>query len=133
MAPILFFRKVIKMPPKNKQYIDPVNQEKLLEDFYNHLKDDTLLWNEFLSDNDDDVSDCELMSADGGSNDDNREEIGGLVNDGDVPEVHASEASRKEKFVNNDEIMVLDNFDNLLPQEQNVFHYSDAKATFITN
>lgn len=121
------------MPPKNKQCIDPVNQEKLLEDFYNHLKDDTLLWNEFLSDNDDDVSDCELMSADGGSNDDNREEIGGLVNDGDVPEVHASEVSRKEKFVNNDEIMVLDNFDNLLPQEQNVFHYSDAKATFITN
>ena len=31
------------MPPKNKQRIDPVNQKKLLEDFYNHLKDDTLL------------------------------------------------------------------------------------------
>ena len=121
------------MPPRNKQCIDPVNQEKLLEDFYNHLKYDTLLRNGFLSDNDEELSDCELMSADGGSNDDNREEIGDLVNDGDVPEVHASEVSKKEKFVNNGEITVLDNFDNLPPQEQNVFHYSDAKATFITN
>ena len=73
------------------------------------------------------------MSSDGDSNDDNREEIGVLVNDGDIPEVHASEVSRKKKFLNNDEITVLDNFDNLPPQEQNVFHYSDAKATFISN
>ena len=73
------------------------------------------------------------MSSDVGSNDDNREEIGGFVNDGDIPEVHASKVSRKKKFVNNDEITVLDDFDNLPPQEQNVFHYSDAKATFITN
>ena len=45
------------MPPKKKRCITPVNQEKLLQDFFNHLEDDTFLGNEFLSDNDDEVSD----------------------------------------------------------------------------
>ena len=40
---------------------------------------------------------------------------------------------RKQKFVNIDEITALDNFDSLPPQEQNVFHYSDAKGTFAKN
>ena len=45
------------MPPKKKWCIAPVNQGKVLEDFYNHLEGDTFLGNEFLSDNDDEVSD----------------------------------------------------------------------------
>ena len=43
------------MPPKKKRYIAPVDQEKLLEEFYNHSEDDTFLGNEFLSDNYDEV------------------------------------------------------------------------------
>ena len=46
------------MPPKKKRYIALVNQEKLLEDFYNHSEDGTFFWNEFLNENDDEVSDC---------------------------------------------------------------------------
>ena len=39
----------------------------------------------------------------------------------------------KKKFVNINEITALDNFDSLPPQEQDVFHYSDAKDTFLMN
>ena len=79
------------MPPKKKQCIAPVNQEKLLEGFYNHLEDDTFLENEFFSENDDEVGDCELMSSDDGSNDDNTEGTGDLENDSDAREIHAIE------------------------------------------
>ena len=118
------------MPPKKKRYIAPVDQEKLLEEFYNHSEDDTFLRNEFLSDNYDEV---ELMSSNNGSNDDNTEEIRHLENDSDVRETHAPEVPRKQKFLNIDEITGLDNFDSLPPQEQNVFHYSDVKITFVMN
>ena len=74
------------------------------------------------------------MSADDGSNDDNTEEIGDLENNSDVCKIHVPELKyQKNKFVNIDEITALDNFDSLLPQEQNVFHYSDAKGTFFVN
>ena len=67
----------------------------------------------------------ELMSADDGSNDDNTEEIGDLENNSDVCEIHVPELKdRENKFVNID-------FDSLPPQEQNVFHYFDAKGTFL--
>ena len=36
------------MPPKKKQCIAPVNLEKLLEGFYNHLEDDAFLENDFF-------------------------------------------------------------------------------------
>ena len=76
----------------------------------------------------------ELMSADDGSNDDNTEEIGDLENNSDVCKIHVPELKyQKNKFVNIDEITALDNFDSLPPQEQNVFHYSDAKGTFFMN
>ena len=75
----------------------------------------------------------ELMSSYDGSNDDNKEEFGDLENDSDVREIHAPELPRKQKFVNIDEITALDNFDTLPPQEQNFFHYSDAKGTFVLN
>ena len=118
------------MPPKKKRSIALVNQEKLSEDFYNHLEDDTFFWNEFLNENDDEVSDCSLMLSDDGSNDDNTEEIVKLENDSNVRESHAPEVPRKQKFANIDEITVLDNFDSLPSQEHNVFHYSDTKDTF---
>ena len=52
----------------------------------------TLSWKMiFFSDNDDEVSDCELMSSDDGSNDDNTEGIGDLDNDSDAHEIHATE------------------------------------------
>ena len=74
----------------------------------------------------------ELMSADDGSNDDNTEEIGDLENNSDVCEIHVPELKyRENKFVNIDEITELDNFDSLPPQQQNVFHYFDAKGTFL--
>ena len=74
----------------------------------------------------------ELMSADDSSNDDNTEEIGDLENDSDVCEIHVPELKyRENKFVNIDVITELDNFDSLPPQEQNVFHYFDAKGTFL--
>ena len=79
------------------------------------------------------TGDCELMSSDNGSNDDNTEKIGDLENDSDVREIHAPEVLRKQKFVNIGEITALDSFDSLPPQEQNVFHYSDAESTFVMN
>ena len=121
------------MTPKKKRWIAPVNQEKLLGDFCNYLEDDTFLGNEFLSDSEDEVSDCELISSEDGSNDDNTEEIGDLENDSDVREIHAPEVPWKQKFVNIDEITALDNFDSLPPQEQNFFLYFDAKGTFVMN
>ena len=86
-----------------------------------------------LSDNDDEVKDCELMSSDDVSNDDNTEETGDLESNSDACEIHAPEVPTKRKSINIDEIAALDNFDNLPPREQNVFHYSDAKGTFVMN
>ena len=74
-----------------------------------------------------------MTSSDDGSNDDNTEEIGDLENDSDVREIRAPEVPRKKKFVNINEITALDNFDSLPPQEQDVFHYSDANDTFLMN
>ena len=50
-----------------------------------------------------------------------------------VHEINAPEVTRKQKFLNIDEIMLLHNFDSLPPQEQNVFHYSDERGTFRMN
>ena len=82
-----------------------------------------------MTDNDDGFSDCQLMSSDDCSNDDNIDEMGDLEDDSDVREIHAPEVPRKQKFVNIDEITSFDNFDSLPPQEQNFFHYSDGKST----
>lgn len=76
------------MPAKQKRCIAPVNQEKLLEEFYNNLEDDNFLENEFSSDNDDE-NDCKLMSTDDGSNVDKTEAIGDLEKDSDVCQIHA--------------------------------------------
>ena len=51
----------------------------------------------------------------------------------DVRENHAPEVHRKQKWVNVEEITVLDNSDSLPSQEQNVLHYSDTKDTFVMN
>ena len=67
------------MLPKRKRFIAPMNQEKLLKAFQNYSEDDTFLKKNFFGDNDNEVSDCELMASDGGSNDDNTEEIGDLI------------------------------------------------------
>ena len=71
------------------------------------------------------------MSSDGSSNDDNTEEIGNFEDDSDVREIHVHELPRKQNIVNIDDITALDNFDSLPPQEQNVFHYSDVKGSFV--
>ena len=71
------------------------------------------------------------MSSDGSSNDDNAEEIGNFEDDSDVREIHVHELPRKQNIVNIDDITALDNFDSLSPPEQNVFHYSDVKASFV--
>ena len=89
--------------------------------------------NKLLSDNDDEIKDCELMSSDDVSNDDNTEETGDLESNSDACEIHAPEVPTKRKSINIDEIAALDNFDNLPPREQNVFHYSHAKGTFVMN
>ena len=73
------------------------------------------------------------MSSNDGSNNDNTEEIGDLENDSYVREIHGTEVLRKQKFLNIDEKAALDNFESLPPQEQSVFHYSDAKSTFVMN
>lgn len=73
------------------------------------------------------------MSSDDSSNDDNTEEIGNFEDDSDVREIHVHELPRKQNIVNIDDITALDNFDSLPPQEQDVFHYSDAKDTFLMN
>ena len=50
MITILFFRKITNNSTKEETMLAPVNQEKLLEDFYNHLGDKIFLGNEFFSD-----------------------------------------------------------------------------------
>ena len=69
-----------------------------------------------MFDKDDEVSDCELMPSDDGSNGDNTKKIGDLENNSEVREIHVPEAPRKQKFVNIEEIKALDNFDSLPPE-----------------
>ena len=73
------------------------------------------------------------MSSNDSSNNDNTEEIGDLESDSYVREIHSTEVPRKQKFLNIDEKIALDNFESLPPQEQSIFHYSDAKSTFVMN
>ena len=48
-----------------------------------------------MFDKDDEVTDCELMPSDDGSNGDNTKKIGDLENNSEVREIHAPEAPRK--------------------------------------
>ena len=87
-----------------------------------------------MSDNDGEIIDCEFISSDDDSNDDDTEKTGDPENDYDLCEIHVPEVPRIQKFVNIEKITAFPpqcttTVYSLLPQEQNVSHYSNAKDT----
>ena len=112
------------MPPKKNQklYVSLAEQPQLLEDFYNDL-DETFLGHEFGGKGEDE-SNIPCSSSDVDVSDKDTDCTSQPVDEEDL-------IARKQKFKNLDDVLNLNNYDILPPQEPITFHYSDTKGQFV--
>ena len=94
----------------------------MLEDFYNDLDGEAILGHEFGGEGEDE-SNISCSSSD--------TDVDVSVKDTDCTSQPVDEEDllpRKQKFKSLDDVLDLNNYDILPPQEPITFHYSDAKG-----
>ena len=97
----------------------------MLEDFYNDLDDETFLGHEFGGKGEDESNiSCSSSDTDVDVSDKDTDCTSQPVDEEDL-------VPRKQKFKNLDDVLDLNNYDILPPQELISFHYSDAKGQFV--
>ena len=115
------------MPPKKKQKLHTslAEQQQLLEDFYNDLDDEAFLGHEFGGEGEDESNiSCSSSDIDVDISDKDTDCTLQPVDEKDL-------LSMKQKCKNLDNVLDLNNYDILPPQEPITFHYSDAKGQFV--
>ena len=115
------------MPPKKKQklYTSLAEQQQLLEDLYNDLDDENFLGYESGGERKDESNiSCSSSDTDVDVSDKDTDCTSQPVDEEDL-------VPRKQKFKNLDDVLDLNNYDILLPQQPITFHYSDAKGQFV--
>ena len=111
------------MPPKKKQKLyTSLAEQQLLEDFYNDFDDETFLGLEFGGEGEDE-SNVSYPSSDTDVD----------VSDKDTDRTSQPVDEEDLKFKNLDDVLNLNNYDILPPQEPITFHYSDTKGQFVTD
>ena len=115
------------MPQKKKQklYTSLAEEQQLLEDFQNDLDDETFLGQEF-GDEGEDESNISCSSSD--------TDVDVSDKDTDCTSQPVDEENlvpRKQKFKNLDDVLDLNNYDILPPQEPIIFNYADVKGQFV--
>ena len=115
------------MPPKKKQklYLSLAEQQQLLEDFYHPLDDETFLGYDFCGEGEDkrNVS-CSSSDIDVDISNKDTDCTSQPVDEEDL-------VPRKQKFKDLDDVLDLNNYDILPPQEPITFHYSDTIGQFV--
>ena len=115
------------MPPKKKQKLHTslAEQQQLLDDFYNDLDDEAFLGHEFGGEGLDESNiSCSSSDTDVDISDKDTDCTLQPVDEKDL-------LSMKQKCKNLDNVLDLNNYDILPPQEPITFHYSDAKGQFV--
>ena len=103
-------------------YTSLAEQQQLLENFYNDLDDETFLGHEFCGEGEYESNiSCPSSDTDVDVSDKDTDCTSQPVDDEDL-------VPRKQKLNNLDDILGLNNYDILPPQEPITFHYSDAKG-----
>ena len=120
---------------KRRKIIISSEHEKLLEDFYNQLDDDTFLDNSFEDeDNLPVVVIAPELSPDDDDDDDDDDVIDELeLDDADkvVEEPHIPSLPWEQGFANLDEVTNYKNFDPIPPQEHATFWYSNKNKLYV--
>ena len=128
-----------KMTSKRKAYVSADQQQRILQQFYDDLNNDSFLGHSFEGENDansfsDDDSDEVLFENDGPGESDGPIEIEneidmGLDENAPVDDI-VDNPPRKQKFSNLDDVLNLDNYDELPQQEYALFQYQNTSKTF---
>ena len=94
-------------------------------EFYNVLDDETFLVHEFSSEGEDENNiSCSSSDTDFDISDKDTDCISQSVYEEDL-------VPSKQKFKNLDDVLDLNNYDTLPPQEPITFHYSEAEGQFV--
>ena len=113
------------------------DQEKLLEDFYDQLDDDTFLGNSFEDEDNFPVVVIapELSSDDDDDNDDDDDDVIDELElddvDNVVEEPQVPSLPRKQGLANLDKVTNYENFDPIPPQEHATFRDSNMKKSYV--
>ena len=132
----LFFS---KMTSKRKAYVSADQQQRILQQFYDDLDNDSFLGHSFEGENDanscsDDDSDESPVENDGPSESDGPIKIEnkidmGLNENAPVDDI-VDNPPRKQTFSNLDDVLNLDNYDQLPQQEYDLFQYQNTSKIF---
>ena len=119
---------------KRRKIIISSEHEKLLEDFYNQLDDDTFLDNSFEDEDNLPVVVIAPELSPDDDDDDDDDVIDELeLDDADkvVEEPHIPSLPWEQGFANHDEVTNYKNFDPIPPQEHATFWYSNKNKLYV--
>lgn len=128
-----------KMAKRKRTPVTTSQQEQFLQDFNDHLDNESFLGHSF-EDEDDSYVDFVISSDESGVNDDSVEvdtpamdldDNSAEENIAETAEALTDNTQRKQKFSNIDDVLNLDNYNLLRPQKHAKYHYSDKKGTFV--